>query len=226
MRRQRPICRAACSFLNGVYTQRFNRHHKRYGHVLQGRFKSIFLEKEPHLLVVARYVVLNPVRAKMVRSVRDWPWSSYRATSGQSEIPAFLEVYWILSQFDSNLDRAKRSYRRFVQQGRGVDVWEDLRAGSLLESDGFVEQMRPKLLGTPLDRNVLRGERDAARPSLEEIFRGVSSKLDRNVRIHDAVRVHHCKFREVAAHLGLHFSTISVIAKRGASGIRKQSSDP
>jgi REP element-mobilizing transposase RayT len=68
--------------LNGVYTQWFNRRHRRVGHLLQGRFKAILVEKERHLLELARYIVLNPVRAKMVRSVRDWPWSSYRAMSG------------------------------------------------------------------------------------------------------------------------------------------------
>lgn len=62
--------------LNGVYTQAFNRLHGRVGHVLQGRFKSILVERESHLLELARYVVLNPVRANMVRSVRQWKWSS------------------------------------------------------------------------------------------------------------------------------------------------------
>ena len=78
--------------LNGVYTQWFNRRHKRVGHLLQGRFKAILVEKESHLLELARYIVLNPVRAKMVRSVRDWPWDSYRATSDQSDVPEFLTV--------------------------------------------------------------------------------------------------------------------------------------
>ena len=68
--------------LNGPYTQRFNRRQGRVGHVFQGRFKSILVERDAHLLEVARYVVLNPVRAGMVRSVKDWPWSSYRATAG------------------------------------------------------------------------------------------------------------------------------------------------
>ena len=72
--------------LNGVYTQWINRHNKRTGHIFQGRFRSILVEKESHLLELARYVVLNPVRAKMVRSPRDWRWSSYRATSGLSLI--------------------------------------------------------------------------------------------------------------------------------------------
>ena len=63
--------------LNGVYTQRFNRKHQRVGHVFQGRYKAILVEKDAYLLELARYMVLNPVRAQMVRSAKDWPWSSF-----------------------------------------------------------------------------------------------------------------------------------------------------
>lgn len=210
-------------FLNGVYTQRFNRRHRRSGHVFQGRFKAILVEKESHLLELARYVVLNPIRAKIVRSARDWPWSSYRATSGQVEAPKFLAIDWILSQFDAKRDLAIRAYRRFVAQGRGVDAWNDLRAGSLLGGDVFIEQMRPLLHDAPLDPNILRRERDAARPSLTQLFPDISEKATRDERIHEAVLCHHYKLREVAEYTGLHFSTISVIAKREAEAkqIRK-----
>ena len=75
--------------LNGVYTQAFNRRHHRTGHLLQGRYKAILVEKESHLLELARYIVLNPVRAKLVRHPRAWRWSSYRATAGEEEPPAF-----------------------------------------------------------------------------------------------------------------------------------------
>jgi len=68
--------------LNGVFTQSFNRKHKRVGHVFQGRYKAIIVQKESYLLELARYIVLNPVRAGMVRSAKDWPWSSYRKTAG------------------------------------------------------------------------------------------------------------------------------------------------
>jgi len=211
-----PNLSRGMQLLNGVYTQRFNRHYRRFGHVLQGRYKSILVEKESHLLELARYVVLNPVWAKMVRSARDWRWSSYRATSGQAEVPEFLEVAWILSQFDVKRTRATRAYRHFVSQGRGVDAWKELRAGSLLGSKEFIEQMKPRLAGAPLDPNVLRRERSAARPPLESLFSGVVGKSARNQRIHDAVRKHHYTLQEVGDHLGLHFSTISVIAKRVA----------
>ncbi len=207
-------------FLNGVYTQKFNRHHRRFGHVLQGRYKAILVEKESHLLELARYIVLNPVRAGAARSAKDWPWSSYRATSGQADAPGFLATDWILSQFDSQRERAVRAYRKFVRQGRGVEVWESLRAGCLLGTEAFVEAMRPALLEQPLDQNVLRRERDAARPTLEKLFANVTSKADRDARIHEAVRLHHYKLQEVADHLGLHFSTISVIAKQQDSKIK------
>ncbi len=62
--------------LNGLYTQDFNRTHKRVGHVYQGRYKAILVEKQAYLLELARYIVLNPVRAEMVRSAKDWKWSS------------------------------------------------------------------------------------------------------------------------------------------------------
>ena len=69
--------------LNGVYTQRFNRHHGRGGHVFQGQYKAILDDREPYLLELVRYVVLNPVRAGMVTTPEPWRWSSYQATAGQ-----------------------------------------------------------------------------------------------------------------------------------------------
>lgn len=78
--------------LNGVYTQRFNRRHGRVGHVFQGRYKAILVQKESYLLELARYVVLNPVRARMVRTPDQWPWSSYRATAGLDPAPSWLMI--------------------------------------------------------------------------------------------------------------------------------------
>jgi len=217
-----PNLSKGMQLLNGVYTQRFNRTTNRTGHVFQGRFKAILVEKESHLLELARYVVLNPVRAKVARSARDWPWSSYRATAGQTAAPDFLTIDWILSQFGAKRTSAMRAYRGFVSQGRGLDVWADLRAGSLLGSEEFAERMKPRLADTPLDPNVLRRERDAARPSLKALFSDVTDRGTRDRRIHDAVRSHHYTLQQVGDQTGLHFSTISVIAKRVAESQRIQ----
>lgn len=200
--------------LNGVYTQRINKLNNRSGHVLQGRFKSVLVEKDSHLMELARYVVLNPVRAKMVRSTKDWKWSSYRAMAGLEEVPEFLTTSWILSQFDRDLTRAKHAYRKFVREGRGVEIWNELRHGCLLGTDAFEEEVAPLLDQRRFAIEYPRAQRLAARPSLEELFTGVSDRASRNAKIHEAMRVHEYTLKELADHLGLHYSTISVIAKR------------
>jgi len=202
--------------LNGVYTQAFNRRHGRSGHVLQGRFKSILVEKESHLLELARYVVLNPVRAKMVRSVRHWRWSSYRATAGQEKPLPLLATEWILSQFGRDPQEAAILYRKFVRQGRGAEVWDELRGGILMGSERFVEKMTPLLHEAERQREIPRRERLVSRPSLDQLFAGVESKESRDAKIYEAVRVHEYTLAQLQDHLGLHYSTISRIASRVA----------
>ena len=200
--------------LNGVYTQAFNRRHLRTGHVLQGRFKAIVVEKESHLLELARYVVLNPARAKMVRSAKDWPWSSYRATAALVDAPPFLTTGWILEQFHRDPRRATGIYRRFVKEGRDVDPWTELRGGILLGGDDFVAELKPLLSDYEAVRELPRRERLAARPSLAKLFSGVRDKETRDLQIHAATRVHEYTLQEVAAFADLRPSTISTIAAR------------
>lgn len=131
--------------LNGVYTQRFNRRHRRVGHVFQGRYKAIIVQKESYLLELARYIALNPVRACMVRSASDWPWSSYRSTAGQADTPDWLSTDWILSAFSVRRDEAIQKYQVFVAEGRNQPgVWEQLKNQIYLGSEAFVQQMQAR----------------------------------------------------------------------------------
>ncbi|MDI1352276.1 MAG: transposase, partial [bacterium] len=107
--------------LNGIYTQRFNRIHNRVGHVYQGRYKSILVEKERYLLELSRYIVLNPVRAKIVARANDWIWSSYQTTIGQTLKQPWLAGEFILSLFSSHLPTAIKKYQAFVEKGLIVD---------------------------------------------------------------------------------------------------------
>lgn len=92
--------------LNGVYTQRFNRAHRRVGHVFQGRYQAILVERDSYLLELSRYIVLNPVRAGMVRNPADWAWSSYRATCGLAACPPWLDTDGVLAAFSGQGRRA------------------------------------------------------------------------------------------------------------------------
>lgn len=120
--------------LNGVYTQNFNRRHRRAGHVFQGRYKSILIEKESYLLEVSRYVVLNPVRAKAVERPEDWKWSSYRGSAGLGQPHKSLTADWILGQFGSRMREAEKGYREYVIAGiKQRGIWKEVRGQSILE---------------------------------------------------------------------------------------------
>src|SRR4030042_1116006 len=132
--------------LNGVYTQRFNRKRKRVGHVFQGRYKAVIVQKDSYLLELARYIVLNPVRAEMVRSARDWPGSSSRATADLAPGPEWLTTTSILSAFGQRRAQAMTAYRDFVAAGRNQpSPWASLKHQIYLGSDKFVEKMQSKL---------------------------------------------------------------------------------
>ena len=89
------------------------------GHVLQGRYKAILVQKENYLLELARYIVLNPVRAHMVVSPDAWPWSSHRYFLDDATPPCWLARDWLLSQFGATRDEAVPAYCRFVAAGMG-----------------------------------------------------------------------------------------------------------
>jgi len=84
------------------------------GCVFQGRYKAIAVEKNAHLLESARYVVLEPVRARMVHTPGEWPWNSYRAMVGETDLPEWLEIRRILTAFSETGRQAAERYARFV----------------------------------------------------------------------------------------------------------------
>lgn len=103
--------------LNGSYTQWSNRRHRRVGHLFQGRYKAILVDKDAYLLELCRYVVLNPVRAKAAKSSGLWRWSSYRVMMGVESAPKWLSAEAVLAQFGHSRTVARQRYERFVAQG-------------------------------------------------------------------------------------------------------------
>ena len=92
--------------LNGVNTQWHNRTHGRVGHVFQGRFKAIIVQRQTYLRELARHVVFNPVRANVCQTPDQWRWSSYLAMIGQAHRPNWLHTQWLLGQFGSQYTKA------------------------------------------------------------------------------------------------------------------------
>lgn len=205
---------------NGVYTQDFNRRHNRTGHVFQGRYKSILVERDSYLLELCRYVVLNPVRAGEVSQPGEYPWSSYRATAGLGKGAPFLSADWVLGQFGETRSEAQKRYRGFVLDGMGgPSLWEKLRAPSILGTEGFIEKIKPALEDKFHLREFPRRERLVFRPSLERLLEKGQrkNKRGRNEAILSAHLEYGYGLLEIARHVGLHYTTISKIVKQGLS---------
>jgi REP element-mobilizing transposase RayT len=197
--------------LNGIYTQWFNRTHHRVGHLFQGRYKAIVVDKESHLLELCRYVVLNPVRAKMTRQAGQWPWSSYRAMVGKEAAPDYLTVDWVLGQFSENKRKAQERYHVFVTEGmRSESPWNALKGQVLLGSEQFVDRHRNRLKEAGKIKEIPRRQRYAGRPRLEEIFKGSS----REQSIYQAHVDYGYTLREISDQLDLHYTTVSKIIKQ------------
>ena len=127
--------------LNGTYTQYFNRRHHLVGHLFQGRYKAILVQKEAYLLELIRYVVLNPLRARMVASLDEWEWSSHPYVLGRKPAPPWLETDWLLSMFGSERTPAVAAYCMFVMQGRDLpSPLEETKHQLMLGDASFIAQ--------------------------------------------------------------------------------------
>ena len=175
------------------------------------------IEKETHLLEACRYVVLNPVRAKMTNKPEGWPWSSYTGTAGLVTPAVLLTTDWILQQFGEKPKVAKQRYREFVKDGiGGVSIWEGIRSQILLGDDGFVDEFSDVAKGIEKLTEIPKSQRFLHRPALEQ-FLPKEARQDKKLRdrlVVEAVEVHGYDQKTVADHLQLHYSTVSRIMAR------------
>jgi putative transposase len=200
--------------LNGVYTQIFNRRHNRGGHIFQGRYKAILIQKESYLLEVCRYVVLNPVRAKVVEKPEEWKWSSYRATAGIKKSHPCLTTEWISGQFSTRKKDAERKYRDFVKAGIGVkNIWKEVKGQCILGGQDLVKVLIDYIKRYKDIKEIPKRHRYVNRPELGGIFKGIwdKGKEKRNRKIKIAIEGYGYSQKEVADYLGIHYSTVSRI---------------
>ena len=150
---------------------------------------------------VCRYVVLNPVRARLCARAADWSSSSYRATAGYAPRPPFLSVSWILGHFATSMRRARECYRDFVAQGARQAPWQELRGQIYLGSENFAQTLS--------DPNEEIGE--VPRPQWHPVRRPLAELFHDNeaTAVAVAYREEGYRLREIAEHLGLHYSTVS-----------------
>ncbi len=200
--------------LTGVYAQMFNKRHGRVGHLFQGRYKAILIQKDSHLLEVCRYVVLNPVRARLVKEPGQWRWSSYGATTGREKAPGCLTTSWVLGQFSNKKRKAEREYREYVQLGIGKEsIWTEVKGQAILGEEDFAGRLTKYLERHKDVLEIPKSQRYADRPALEKLFEGsiLRDRAKRDGVIREAVEKFGYTQRAVADYLGFHFTYVSRI---------------
>lgn len=201
--------------LNSVYTMRVNKKHNKVGHLFQGRFKGVIVDRKKYLLELCRYIVLNPIRAKMVARPEDYYWSSHRATINDNQRPKFLTTEWVLSQFGKRYDTARKKYIDFVYAGINcANPWNDLRGQIILGKDEFLKTLE-ELIGEQIDIPEIPM---AQRKVLQELYIApVSLSKDLKNRNDLIFEMHYKKgmaIGKIARVFSLHPSTVSKVISR------------
>jgi putative transposase len=206
--------------INGVYTQAFNHRHDKVGHLFQGRFKAILVDRDAYLLEVCRYVELNPVAARIVRKPQAWLWSSYRAHVGQETAPDWLDSdglhgYLLGRPVRTAADRRRAAdrYADFVASSpTDVILWDTaLRQQIYLGDEDFVDRMQA--LASPqnsADRDIPRAQRSKAR----SLAQWLSSCPTREEALYKAHTESALSMSAIARELGLSVSRISRLIAR------------
>ena len=170
-----PTLSAGMQWLLGTYSQWFNKKHGRSGHLLGGRFHSFLIDKDAYLSEVLRYVVLNPVRAKMVERPELYRWSSYRATAGLQAAPSWLALDRVRPLFVDVPDW-QTNYALYVAEkiGSGDRLWDQVRHGIFLGTDLWLQKMRKIVESKPRSSDHPRTQRIVGRPHMPRVIATVA----------------------------------------------------
>lgn len=208
-------------WFNSAYAGWFNRTQERCGHLYQGRFKSLLIQKEAHLAEVLRYVVLNPVRAHMVKRPENYRWSSYRATAELESPPHWLDLESALALFHPEPEKAQAEYREFVLAKIGVedDLWGKLTNRMYLGTEEWAREMRKIVETKPRSTDHPRAQRAVGRPKTHRIIDAVGKAAGATAETIRETRG--SILRRLAAWIGWHEGLITL--RSIAAGLRLRS---
>ncbi len=162
--------------INAGYTGYFNRKYERSGHLFQGRYKGILVEKSAYLLQLSRYLHMNPVRARIVKKPEQYRWSSYPSYIGKEKEHKWVKYSWILSTFGKGKEAAKRKYRKYVEESldKGMEnPLKNLYGKVILGSEEFIEKIKGMYKGKTVSKEILERKRLLTILSPEDVIETV-----------------------------------------------------
>ena len=197
--------------LNGAYSQYFNRRHALVGHVFQGRYKAILVQKESYLLELSRYIVLNPMRAGIAASLDDWHWSSHPHFMRPDAKPAWLETDWLLGHFGPDRASALHAYNAFILNGRGMlsplrKVQHQMLLGDSTFIAKHIHAVAPEKLA-----NIRKAQRQSVAMPLAEYTAQYGRGDEAMVRAYLSTAY---TMKQIAAHFGISARTVGRAIRR------------
>ncbi len=143
--------------INGVYTQRFNRLHKKDGQLFRGRYKSVVVADDSYLLEVLRYIHKNPIRAGIVEKMDDYTWSSHKGYTSRAKKWNWLYKDFLLAMFSADSHRAGRAYRGFMQDQEPEEIekfYLKKNLPSILGGEDFKDWLRDNFRHLRFNREI------------------------------------------------------------------------
>ena len=195
--------------INGAYTTYFNVKRGRSGHLFQGRYKAILVDIDEYAKELSRYIHLNPVRTKMVKTPEEYEWSSYQFYIGEKKPPEWLYRDFILGYFGKKVSIAQKEYHKFVTaliNKKYDNPLDEVVSSTLLGSPDFIAFIKDKFLsGKKPDKGL---------PALK-------TALGRNIKMFLCQRYTDEKLKDIGACFGIGESGVSQACRRVKDKIRK-----
>jgi hypothetical protein len=218
--------------INGAYTTYFNIKRNRSGHLFQGRFRGILVDKDAYSKELSRYIHLNPVRAAIVKTPLEYPWSSYRYFAGKDKKPQWLTTEFVLGDFGGEGGKGFRKYREYVERVYTKEAESPLKnviASTILGGEEFIERIKIEYLGQKkIDkRNVPALKKILNGPSLEAIERAVIKVMGREYPLFKKFCIYlsyqhsGLGLREIGKYFRMQRSAISQLSRRFKETIKR-----
>ena len=218
--------------INGAYTTYFNIKRKRSGHLFQGRFKGILVDKDAYCKELSRYIHLNPVRAGIVKTPLEYPWSSYRCFAGQDRKPQWLTTALVLGEFGGEGRKGFRNYREYVERGKTKEPENPLKnviASTFLGGEEFINRIKIEHLGKKkIDRRNIQAAKTILRgPSPDAIEKPLIKEMGREHPLFKKSCVYlsyehsGLSLGEIGRYFGMQRSAVSQLSRRFKETIEK-----
>ena len=214
------------------YTMYFNSRQRRAGHLFQGRYKSLIVDKDNYLLELSRYIHLNPLRAGIVKRAADYNWSSCK--DYLQERVGIVDRYFILSKFGRKKSVAHKRYQVFLNEGIGIekrDLRDNIFGQLVIGTEQFWEKIQKKIEDIEISEEVPKFEEKRESYSIDFILQTISDHYEvdiqyilsqkrrwnniRKVTIFFVRKYTDLSLKAIAEYFGgVHYSAISQIVRR------------